>query len=281
MSTNIVDAHVHVWLEESLRHPHHYVPGLSPPSSAPVEQLVTEMDNSGVSQAVLVQPAIYRFDNSYLADCVRRYPGRFAGVGNIDVRAEAPAETLVYWVKERGIQGVRFAPLLDELESTDSSLRHPAIREIWEQAARLGVPVCLLIAPSHIGEVEKLIRDYPEVTVIIDHLGRPDVSTLELSAALQPLLGLAQYSSVYVKISGLPVISGEPYPYLDTFTLIEKVYERFGAQRMMWATDFPHILGQCGYGKALDIMRQLPFLTRKDREWILGKVALTLWGLDE
>jgi predicted TIM-barrel fold metal-dependent hydrolase len=76
------------------------------------------------------------------------------------------------------------------------------------------------------------------------------------------------------------VISREPYPHADTFALIEAVWKHFGAQRMLWATDFPHILDQCGYAKALDVVRShLHFLTEHDKEWILGRTALGLWAL--
>jgi len=278
MLAEVIDAHAHVWVEDSPQYPHHpiSVPRRSPSPSASVERLLAEMDGNGVTYAVLVQASLYGYDNSYVADCVRRYPGRFAAVGMVDVRSETPVERLAYWVTERGLQGVRLAPLL---KSQADVLRHPGAREIWEGAARLGVPVCLLLTPRDIADVEKLIRACPETRVVIDHLGRPDLCNQDPSTVLQPLLNLAQYPCVYVKVSALPVISEAPYPHTDTFALICRVYERFGSRRMVWATDFPHILSQCGYANALAILRrQMPFLTHDDKEWILGGTARVLWA---
>jgi predicted TIM-barrel fold metal-dependent hydrolase len=234
------------------------------------------MDTSGVSHAVLVQPSLYGFDNSYLADCIRRHPNQFAAVGMIDVRAEDALPRLSYWVQERGIGGLRIAPLL---LSEGDVLSHAGAGRIWERAAELHIPICLLLAPSHIGSARSLIQSCPQATVVIDHLGRPDRSVAEPDVAIQPLLELAEYANVYVKISALPVISREPYPHADTFALIEAVWKHFGARRMLWATDFPHILDQCGYARALDVVRShLHFFTEHDREWILGRTALELWA---
>jgi predicted TIM-barrel fold metal-dependent hydrolase len=232
------------------------------------------MDASGVSQAVLVQPSLYGFDNSYIADCVRQYPNRLAAVGMVDVEAVDACERLAFWVRERGIRGLRIAPLLP---SQADVLCHAGMARVWDQAAWLDIPICLLLTPSHIGDLHRLIRDCPGTKVVVDHLGRPDRGQSNLEVAIQPLLSLAQYPAVYVKVSGLPVISQEPYPHADAFPLIQSVYECFGPHKMMWATDFPHILDQCGYANALAMVHQFPFLTGEDREWVLGKTAQTLW----
>src|SRR5215212_189887 len=86
----IVDSHTHVatsWYE-------------------PIETLLYEMDRNGVDQAALIQMR-GQTDNSYQAECVRRYPGRFASVGIVD--AQRPdAERALERLAEEGASGVRF-----------------------------------------------------------------------------------------------------------------------------------------------------------------------------
>jgi len=65
------------------------------------------MDDAGVSHAVLVQPSVYGWDNSYLCDCLDHWPDRFAGVCLIDPDAADPRKELDHWCGERGCQGVR------------------------------------------------------------------------------------------------------------------------------------------------------------------------------
>src|SRR4051794_7651812 len=74
----IIEPHVHVWTLDTERSP--WAPGTAnpPARSATAEELIRTLDANGVSGAVLVQVIYYGFDNSYAADCLRRYPHRFA-----------------------------------------------------------------------------------------------------------------------------------------------------------------------------------------------------------
>ena len=60
----VVDTHCHV----------------SPYWYEPVETLLYQMNSNGVDKAVLIQMG-GDYDNSYLIECVRRFPGRFSAVG--------------------------------------------------------------------------------------------------------------------------------------------------------------------------------------------------------
>ncbi|MHB1417828.1 MAG: amidohydrolase family protein, partial [Chloroflexota bacterium] len=72
--------------------------------------------------------------------------------------------------------------------------------------------------------------------------------------------------------------SVEPYPYPDAVALVRRVYERFGAQRMLWGTDFPYVQAKEGYGRALELVQQYIFMSPDDREWLLGRTAASLYS---
>jgi L-fuconolactonase len=270
----IIDTHVHVWVEHSDQYPHQR---LTPPPATPVELLLENMDKVGITHAVLVQPSLYGADNAYLADCLLRYPGRFAGIGMVDVRSPDAVKQLSYWVNERGIRGVRLMPLSDP---QDDFLLQPGVRQICEQSAKLSIPVSILLAPRHIPILKVLISECPDTKVIIEHIGRPDVVEKPLEEAIQPLLELAPYPYVYIKVSAISYISRDKkYPFTDTFSMIRKVKEHFGSKRMMWASDFPGVLGRGGYAEELAIVRDwIPFLDQGEREWIMNGTAQTLWN---
>jgi hypothetical protein len=69
----------------------------SPSWFEPVEVLLDRMIKNGVDEAALIQ---FRgvFDNSYLIECMQRFPGRFSAVVIVDAaKADAP-ERLQEWV---------------------------------------------------------------------------------------------------------------------------------------------------------------------------------------
>ena len=110
----IIDTHMHVWASDAKRYPfpHPYMPDFKlPPHEGTVEMLIEDMDRHGCTHAVLVQVIYHGWDNTYVADCVRRYPDRLKAHGLIDPTDPKVADKLEYWMKEHGLAGMRFSPL--------------------------------------------------------------------------------------------------------------------------------------------------------------------------
>src|SRR5882762_35846 len=78
----LVDSHVHVWKHDP-RFP--FAQSASPPAEdASAEMLLELMHQNQVVRTVLIQVIHYRWDSSYLADVLRRYPKQFRGVCRVD-----------------------------------------------------------------------------------------------------------------------------------------------------------------------------------------------------
>jgi predicted TIM-barrel fold metal-dependent hydrolase len=271
----IVDAHAHVWEEDTTSYPWDPSLGIQPNFSAPVESLLGEMEANGVQSTVLVQPSNYGFDNSYLIDSVRRYSQRFAGVALVNPWAEDAGSRLEWLVERSDIHGAR---LVAALNPQAPWLDRQLTRAFWAKADDLGIPICVLVRPVQLPQLERVVAEWTSVRVVVDHLGHAMVDPTPANLDDRSLLRLARYPNVYVKISGLPVVSHKPYPHQDVFPLIREVLESFGPHRLMWSSDFPYVQQQCGYGRALAIVRdEIPFFSDEDRAWILGKTASTLW----
>ncbi|MDA0335624.1 MAG: amidohydrolase family protein, partial [bacterium] len=101
----IVDPHTHVWLNAP-QFPWPAANTNPPAEDRTAEMLLDLMAAGGVERTVLVQVIHYRWDNSYVADCVRRYPDKFMGVGRVNPEDPAAADHVSEWT-EKGIHGVR------------------------------------------------------------------------------------------------------------------------------------------------------------------------------
>ena len=87
-------------------------------------------------------------------------------------------------------------------------------------------------------------------------------------------LGLAQFPNVCVKLSGQYAFSQEPYPYLDLRRWHEQLVKDMGADHCMWATDFPWIQEDPGYGKLTRVIDELlPDIGEEDRALIVDGTA--------
>ena len=81
----IIDIHPHVIATDIERYPiapqHGHRSNWSATRPVTFEQLIAEMDQSGVAKAAIVHSSTtYGHDNSYVADCVAEQPKRFTGV---------------------------------------------------------------------------------------------------------------------------------------------------------------------------------------------------------
>jgi predicted TIM-barrel fold metal-dependent hydrolase len=271
----VIDTHMHVWSLDWDRYP------FSPPEatakrpeeSNTVEEVLEVMERHGVDFTVLVQVRYYGWDNRYVADCLRRYPGKFAAQGLIDPRDPNAAERLTYWMKEHGFAGMRLSPSYDpQPEWLNSRESDP----LWRRAEELGAVFNFLIREGQVPQLEEMAERHPGVPVVVDHMGYPDIT-----GETTNLLRLARLPNVTVKVTEFYNHSKtKEYPYTDVLPTVRRVYDAFGPQRLMWGTGFVRgeRVGRIPYGKELELIREhVPFFTPEDQEWILGRTALKLW----
>jgi L-fuconolactonase len=270
----IVDPHVHVWTHNPA---YPWAPETSqpPPGEAAPEALLEQMAANGVDRTVLVQVIYYRWDNRYTAHVRGTYPDKFTAVCRVNPEDPAAPDHLSYWTEERGFHGVRLSPAVD---ASGDWFTGPLMDPLFQRAADLGVPMLILTRPPRLPDLAALLERQPDLDVVIDHMA--DV-TLDDPAGIRALLDLARYPRAHVKISHTWSISRQGYPWRDAQELVERVYQAFGARRLMWGTDWPMCLQHTTYGRTLSVVRdEMNFFTDEEREWMLGKTALKLWPFD-
>ncbi len=271
----IVDSHLHIWRAAKEGNP---VPTIvSAFSDVPLELYKEYMAEHNIERAVLVQPLLAGQDSSYVADSAAHQPNKFAAVCVVDPRlAEAP-ERLHYWVAERGCKGLRLRP---RIADEGKSFGDPSTFPLWEQAQALGVVVNVLANPEHLPMVAKMAERFPDVDILLDHMAHPNVSEGVNAPGFQALLELARYPRVAVKVSGYYYVSHEAYPWRDCWDYVRAIYDSFGAARMIWGSDFPHVLLKTDYGRNLSLPeRFFDFLNPAERALMMGENASRLYFL--
>jgi len=270
-ATPLIDSHVHVWKHDAA---FPFAEGARPPAEdASVEMLLELMKANGVVRTVIVQVIHYRWDNRYLADVLRRYPGVFKGVCRVDPQSPAAPDELARLTEKEGVHGVRLSP---GAGADGDWIRGPLVSALWGRCAELKVPMTLLIPGSRIGDVEGLIKANTGLQVVIDHMA--DVGPGQ-PKELEMLLGLARFPRVFVKISHMWSLSKEAYPYADMVGQVKSLVGAFGASRLMWGTDWPISLSKLSYGQAVALYRDhLDYLSARDREQIFYRTVQEVWG---
>lgn len=290
MTMEKVDVHVHVFDRLSEAFPRQ-VSSLAPAErTATAEQLLREMDAAGIDRAVLIDMGGPRLEqHRYVTHCVRRWPDRFTATGLVDLDDPDPPSRLRELAEATEIEGIRLGRLGDPSAEKAEELK---VYGLFQVAEELGLNVNIYTSNSQMPCLRLLAAAFPRVAISLDHLGICPTTAMRVDRWQRPrfddepippvgyaqILELAQYPNVYIKISGEYAFSKQPYPYADMRSMVEQVYRAYGAERLMWCSDFPWIVEEPGYGRLATLIdHHLPLLSRQEREQIMGGNALKIW----
>jgi L-fuconolactonase len=188
----IIDPHVHVWKHDP-RYP--FAEGAKVPDrDATPETLLDLMKTNGVSKTVIIQVIHYKYDNRYLHDVLKQYPGTFQGVCRVDPLDPAAPDHLSQ-LTEQGFRGVRLSPAGN---ASGDWFRGELMPPLWKRCEQLKVPMTVLAPITRMPDVAALLDRTPNLTVVIDHMADCPV---DQPSELEKLIVLKHYPNVFVKIS--------------------------------------------------------------------------------
>ena len=87
------------------------------------------------------------------------------------------------------------------------------------------------------------------------------------------MLASADVENIYVKVAGLHYCSarGWDYPWPDAVTVLERIAEAFGPERLCWGSDFPASTRFTTFRQSLEVVRShCPFFGEDDLRLVLG-----------
>lgn len=254
---SIVDAHLHIWPEARPQRPYPWTP-----DPHLVEDLLPILDRNGVDHAMQITPTIMGFDNEYGLEVAEQYPGRFGVFGRFDHQAADVAGDLARWMSHPGAQGIR----LTFFGATATPGALLALTSLWEACEQQSVPVAVL-APDNLGELAHVGATHPELRLIVDHLGLGVYEgSTDPYAGWGHLAQIASITNAYVKISTLVETSTESFPFRDVHDRLAEALELFGADRLMWGSNYPVVLSKCDYDESLSFLASCDFLDGEQLE---------------
>ena len=270
-----IDSHVHVWTMGEPPWPHNDdMSSTRPDYPGLVEDLIRFMDLTRIARTVLIQFMYHGYDNSYMADCLKRYPERLHGVALLDPKNPDTPTELERLHREHGVQGMRLSPIIDK----DASwLSDEGQNALWAPAERLNVPFTWFGRCHQLPLLEPMLERFPSVNVIVDHLGEP-ILDQGLDGDFRLLLDAgARHQNLYIKATRIDGLSTQPWPHADIHPYIKAVYEAVGPERMLGCTGFPEN-PQRGEAVGFRVVEEaLDFLSADDQAWLLGKTAAALY----
>ena len=247
-----------------------FFPPAFDPTASPPEVLLAHMDWAGVDRTSLVQHHNYGDQNALVIDTLKKWPDRFAGFAYLGRMDQPDAPDQLERLVESGMTGLKV-----ELTSTRrlrADFRFDGEREqrIWERLDHLKRPLVLDVndgTPDDSRAISQMLQDFPNLHVVICHVGGPPREGWQERALP------AKHPRGWIDISGLPLVFGydDDYPYRQAREVIRWAVDTFGADRVMWGTDYPVTLNYGTYRQLLEyVSRHCDFLTDAQKDAIIG-----------
>jgi len=273
---HFIDAHVHIWTDDFAKYP--LAPGFTKADMKPAvfraEDLLERSRPSGVNRIALVQMSYYGFDNSYMLGAIRRWPRVFRGIAIVDAESTNP-DVKMRELARKGVRGFRIYP---PAGSSAKWLAGDGIAKMFICGAQHRLAMCLLANPDDLPAVGRKCEEFPDTPVVIDHMARIGKDGPIQESDVMMLCALARHKQVKVKISAFYALGNKKPPHAELAPLVQRLYEAFGPQRLMWASDCPFQLVDETYEDSISLVRdRLSFLSPEDEEWLLRRTAEELF----
>ena len=226
-----VDAHCHVFGPGDL---FPYAPERKyTPCDASKSQLFALRDHLGFSRNVLVQATCHGADNRATLDAIKHSTGKAKGVAS--VKPSVTDEELDA-LNDGGIKGVRF----NFVKRLVDPIAPDVLSELVKRINKYGWHIVIYFEAPDLPDLFDFISSI-DTTVVVDHMGRPDLSEPIDNAGFSLFLKLmAQNDHVWSKVTCPERLSlTGPPAYDDFIPFASKVVEEF-PDRVLWGTDWPH-----------------------------------------
>ena len=242
------------WLHSFVNEPHHALPGDVQRPVAPTAELAAQLHPDRFSYLLRV----HRADPEY-ASIIRQI-------------RDAPAG-----------RAIRIDPGLSPADR--AAFAEGGYDHICAATADCGLPL-FAFAPDNPGAFARAARAFPDLRIVVDHCGvysnsmraglggGPALNETEQLALFDEVLRLADLPNVALKWGHSSAMFNSPvWPGEELWPILRKAISSFGADRIMWASDFS--VNQRGESWAQLLFGVLgdPDLSDDERAWVLGRTA--------
>jgi L-fuconolactonase len=234
--------------------------------------------SAGIGRTVLVQAAPTAAETDFLLDLAADEPLVAGVVGWVDFEAADAAHRIAALAARPKLVGLR--PMIQDL-ADDRWMLGDAIAPALLAMADEGLTFDALVFPRHLPVLRTFARRYPGLDIVIDHAAKPDIAGGATRDWARDIRAIAVETRLVCKLSGLVTEAGPDWSPEVLKPYVEVLVESFGADRLMWGSDWPVVTLAGSYaawrGASESLLAEL---SDAERDAIFGLTASVFYGLD-
>jgi L-fuconolactonase len=273
-----IDSHQHFWRYDAVRDAwitdsmavlkRDYLP----------EHLATELAANGIDTSIAVQADQSENETMFLLNLAEKNE-RIAGVvGWVDLSSPNVAERLEHFSHFPKLRGFRHVA---QSEPDDRFLARETFVTGVAQLHSFGFTYDILIYPKQLPAALELASRLPQQSFVVDHLAKPEIKSANATPWAAQIKEIAQNKHVFCKLSGMVTEADWRHWKADDFKpYLDIVFDAFGANRLMFGSDWPVCLLAATYSQVKELVADyLKGFPESDRKKIFGANAARFYGL--
>lgn len=252
----IIDAHQHFWQLSRADY------GWLSPEAGPLyrdylpDDLAPLLKEHDVDATVLVQAAPTEAETHFLLGLARDHAFIAGVVGWVDFEAADVAARVAALVTAGAgkLKGLR--PMIQDIADPHWIMR-PALDAAFDAMVAHELVFDALVRPIHLKALRERLLRHPRLRAVLDHGGKPDIARGALEPWAAALERLAGDTAICCKLSGVLTEAGTRRSTADLTPWVAQLFASFGAERVLWGSDWPVLNAAGSYGEWLGLAQQL------------------------
>ena len=273
----VVDSHHHFW-DLTLRG-YDWMPEGSPLRvNYLAEDLRPLLRLARVDATVIVQAHPSVEETKWLLQIAGEHDFVAGVVGWVDLLDPQVGDTLDDLQRSRYFKGVRH---LWEMEEDSAWLAKSRAIAGLKEVSRRGLCYDFLVRPPNLPHVPRIMDEVPDLKAVIDHIAKPHIKDGEIEPWLSLMREVASIDDMRCKISGMTTEADmDGWTEADMMPYVQHMLGMFGADRLMFGSDWPVSTQATTYDRWADTVRSiLANLPSEQADYVFGETAIRFYDL--
>jgi L-fuconolactonase len=273
-----IDAHQHFWRYDPIRDSWITAQMSVIRRDFMPEDLLPELRLNQMDGCVAVQADQSEAETLFLLELATQHDEIKGVVGWADLCAQNLPERLQYFSQFDKLCGFRH---IAQSEPDDRFLIRNDLVAGVRQLQQFGFSYDILIYPRQLPAARELVERLPDQRFVLDHLAKPFIRTQEISDWAHQIRAIAESPKVHCKVSGFVTEADwKNWRFEDFRPYLDVVFEAFGADRVMFGSDWPVCLVAASYAQVKQLIAvYIQDLPRAQQQKIFGLNAISFYGL--
>lgn len=216
------------------------------------DDLQPHLQQHQLAGTILVQAAPTLAESKFMLQLADKTPSILGVVGWVDFFEGDHEQQYAALRQYDKLVGLRI--MIQDMPDSSKLLEPDIVQKIAYYVER-AIPLDLLVVSKQLDTVTELLKLFPHMKAVIDHIGKPNIAAGEFERWPEQMSIIAQYENVYCKLSGMATEASHDNWSDEQFVpYIEHVLQQFGDERVMFGSDWPVCLLAASYDEVVRIL---------------------------